>query len=88
LIGQPHSQPPHMLQWDRVTNTPVYSSESAGALDWLTYQPSMGGTDPWLIASASVPEPTAAVLMGIGVGCVIACVLVRKRRAKRRQGAA
>jgi len=86
LIAKPHSQPPQMAEWNQVTNTPLYSGVSAGALDWNTFQPSIGGTGPWLIAS--VPEPTAAVLMGIGLGSVIACVLVRKRRAQRRQGAA
>jgi hypothetical protein len=86
LTAKPHSQPPHMVEWNQVTNTPLYSGVSAGALEWLTYQPSMGGTNPWLLAS--VPEPTAGVLIGIGVGSVIACVLVRERRAKRRQGAA
>jgi hypothetical protein len=86
LIGKPHSQPPQMLGWNRVMNTQLYSGVSAGALDWNTFEPSMGGTDPWLLAS--VPEPSATVLAGIGFGSVIACVAVRKRRPQRCQGAA
>ena len=36
---------------------------------WITDNPAMGGTDPWVIgvAAAAVPEPSGAVLMGLGI---------------------
>ena len=42
---------------------------------WATNNPQMGGTDPWLIgvAASSVPEPSGAVLLGLGItGFVVA----------------
>jgi hypothetical protein len=36
---------------------------------WLTDNPGMGGTDPWVIgvAAASVPEPSGVVLVSLGI---------------------
>ncbi len=45
---------------------------------WLTGSPSMGGTDPWVIATA-VPEPSSLILAALGALGVIGCRLPRKR---------
>jgi hypothetical protein len=63
------------------TNFTVYASSDTQQLFWASAFPQFS-----LIATA-VPEPPAAVLAGIGAGIVIACGLVRKRRAQRRQAA-
>jgi hypothetical protein len=35
---------------------------------WLTANPGMGGTDPWLIGvAAAVPEPSGALLISMGI---------------------
>jgi hypothetical protein len=60
----------------------VYSSSDTVQLFWAEQ------TGTPIVQVALVPEPTAAVLAGIGSGSVIACALVRKRRAQRRQPAA
>jgi hypothetical protein len=49
---------------------------------WATENPSMGGTDPWVIAVASVPEPSTFTLSAMGVVSGLACGLGRKRRAR------
>jgi hypothetical protein len=48
---------------------------------WNTGNPYMGGTDPWVIAVASVPEPSTLTLAGLGVVSGLAFSLARRRRA-------
>ena len=52
---------------------------------WSTFNPAMGGTDPWVIgvAAASVPEPSGAVLISMGIAGLL---LARTwRRSSRKQ---
>jgi hypothetical protein len=68
----------------------LYQFFNQGLL-WQVHPDTLGGTDPWVIAAVGttpVPEPTSAGLAVIGPGSVIVCVLVRHRRARRRQAAA
>jgi PEP-CTERM motif len=51
---------------------------------WNTFNPALGGTNPWILAS--VPEPSSVVLAGIGAVASIASVLVRRCRAQRGDG--
>jgi len=48
---------------------------------WSTDNPSMGGTDPWVIAS--VPEPSSLYLLGFGAVCGSVYVMGHKRRERR-----
>jgi hypothetical protein len=57
-----------------------------GSIDWDIPNPKMGGTNPWVIGTA-VPEPSAALLAGLGAVSLVACALVRKRREQRRAAA-
>lgn len=59
--------------------TDFYSAENV----WFTYNPSMGGTDPWVIAvaSAAVPEPSSLTLAGLAVLSGLAHGLARTRKA-------
>jgi len=53
---------------------------------WSTDNPSMGGTDPWIIASvptAAVPEPSTLYLLGFGAVCGSVFVMGHKRRERR-----
>jgi len=46
----------------------VYGGAGPGrAYPWFTLNPTMGGTDPWIIAS--VPEPSTLYLLGFGAVC-------------------
>jgi hypothetical protein len=49
---------------------------------WETTNPAMGGTDPWVIAKAvAVPEPSGAVLVGLGIaGLLLGRTLHRSNR--------
>jgi hypothetical protein len=49
---------------------------------WETTNPAMGGTDPWVIATAvAVPEPSGAVLVGLGIaGLLLGRTLHRSNR--------
>ena len=68
-------------------NTDFYGGSILQAETWFTSNPSMGGTNPWLIAS--VPEPSTALLASIGaVVGFLAYGWSRHRRAQRRQAAA
>ena len=50
---------------------------------WSQGNPTMGGTDPWVIASvASVPEPSTGLIAVFGSVSGIAYGLVRRRRAR------
>ena len=54
---------------------------------WLTANPGMGGTDPWVIgvATSSVPEPSGVVLLSLGTAGVLLSrgTLWRSRRKHR-----
>ena len=76
-------------EWQAITVTPpaspfaVYSSSGTQQLFWA------GDVGSGIVQIATVvPEPTSAVLAWIGAGSVMTYVLVRKRRAQRRQTAA
>jgi PEP-CTERM motif len=59
-----------------------------GGLIWGAENPTMGGLDPWVIATAgSVPEPTSLTLLALGATCGIAFGLARKRGVKSGDGA-
>ena len=61
----------------------VTSSPSVG---WDTENPAMGGTNPWVIgvAATTVPEPSAVVLMSLGIsGLLINRELNRSSRKRR-----
>ena len=60
----------------------VYSGDP-GAAPWVTDNPVMGGTDPWVIAEAgAVPEPSSLALASLGAASGIAFGLARKRRTE------
>jgi hypothetical protein len=47
----------------------IYAGGSQETGGWVTDNPAMGGTNPWVIgvAAAAVPEPSGAVLMSLGI---------------------
>jgi hypothetical protein len=47
----------------------IYGASSNTSGFWITDNPAMGGTNPWVIgvAAAAVPEPSGAVLMSLGI---------------------
>ncbi len=49
--------------------------------DWLSSNPSMGGTDPWVIASA-VPEPSSIALMGFAAAFGLVLRSTRKQELR------
>ena len=68
-------------------NTDFYDGSIAEANTWFTLNPSMGGTNPWLIAA--VPEPSTGLLASIGaVVAILAYGWSHHRRVQRRQAAA
>jgi PEP-CTERM motif len=64
----------------------IYRGETPTSTLWLGSLPSDGSSPVATIST--VPEPSSVVLAGIGIGGVIACVLVRKRREQRREAVA
>src|SRR5262249_16922072 len=73
-----------MIDWIRVPLDSDLSSYS-GHLDsinlWNTFNPALGGTNPWLIAS-SVPEPSSFILAAFGVLMIVGgCSRLRNARA-------
>ena len=66
----------------------IYSAANGnlGSAYWITDNPQMGGTDPWVIgvATSSVPEPSGVVLVSLGITGLL---LARSwRRSSRKQG--
>ncbi len=76
------------ISWIRVPafpNLSNYGGRPDGTdILWNTFNPALGGTSNWILASA--PEPSSVVLAGIGAFASIAYALVRKRRARRGDG--
>ena len=72
------------------SEAPNYAGVVNSATLWNTTNPSMGGTDPWVIATAAtaVPEPSTAIAAGFGAVAFLAYGWYRHRREQRRQGAA
>jgi PEP-CTERM motif len=71
------------LEYSRESGGSVYFGYTASnAPIWFTGNPSMGGTDPWVIATASVPEPSTITLAGLGAVVGLLHGLARKRRAR------
>ena len=65
----------------------IYSAANGnlGSAYWITDNPPMGGTDPWVIgvATSSVPEPSGVVLVSLGItGLLLARTW---RRSSRKQ---
>jgi PEP-CTERM motif len=65
----------------------IYSAANGNLASayWITDNPQMGGTDPWVIgvATSSVPEPSGVVLLGLGItGFIVAGA---RRRFSRKQ---
>jgi hypothetical protein len=50
--------------------------------NWNNMDPAMGGTNPWVIATA-VPEPSSLILAGPGALGLIGCRLARRHMAVR-----
>ncbi len=70
--------PPYPALYDGYTDTTGYL--------WENFAPSMGGTNPWVIAvaqSTAVPEPSTLAMAGLVSVCGIAYSLARRRRAQR-----
>jgi hypothetical protein len=66
----------------------IYSAANGnlGSAYWITDNPQMGGTDPWVIAevASSVPEPSGAVLLSLGIsGLLLGRKLNRSSRKRR-----
>jgi len=68
-------------------NTDLYLGSISEANTWFTENPSMGGTNPWLIAAA-VPEPSTALLASIGAVVAFLAYGWSHHRVQRRQAAA
>ncbi len=61
-----------VLVWDRVpldSNLSLYGGTVNSVDLWSTFNPAMGGTNPWVLAS--VPEPSSFTLAVLGVGALI-----------------
>jgi hypothetical protein len=63
------------------------SNGNLGTAYWITDNPAMGGTDPWVIgvAAASVPEPSSVMLVSLGLtGLLLARTRGRSSRKQSR----
>jgi hypothetical protein len=50
--------------------TDEYDGQGGNTISWQTKSPSMGGTEPWVIArtlGAAIPEPSSLVLLGTAI---------------------
>ncbi len=57
-----------------------YDGATSAIGGWSTYSPSMGGTDPWVIAATTaVPEPSSLALAGLAVTCAVVLGGARNR---------
>ncbi len=75
------------ISWTRIpadADLSAYAGRLQSDFLWNTFNPALGGTTLWVLAS--VPEPSSVVLVGIGAFASIAYVLVCKRRAQRGDG--
>jgi PEP-CTERM motif len=70
------------LYYFRNDDVSQYDALLPSGYTWLTNNPSMGGTDPWVIATASVPEPPTLTLAGLGAVAAFWYGLARTRRAR------
>jgi hypothetical protein len=69
------------LEYLRTFGLDLYIGEVNNLVLWETSNPSMGGTDPWVIAVASVPEPSTLTLAALGVFSGLVYGMTRKRGA-------
>jgi hypothetical protein len=80
------------IRWNRNTGqNPFYDGILSSTRLWSTANPSMGMTDPWVIATAgatAVPEPSTAIAAAFGAVAFLAYGWSRYRRDHRRQAAA
>src|SRR5262249_32172387 len=93
LLANPDGTPSSLTEVDYFRAFPdagKYDALKNNTFSWIKLQPSMGGTDPWVIAStaATVPEPSTAVVAVLGAVTFLACGWSRHHRAQRRQAAA
>jgi len=66
----------------------IYEGDFNGAPLWVTTDPTMGGTDPWVLAvvpASAVPEPSSLWLLGTAITAGLAYGWSRHRWAQRRQ---
>jgi hypothetical protein len=76
------------LAYERDFTSRSYSAFlNNGPFLWFTDDPHMGGTDPWVIATATVPEPPTAIVAVFGAVAFLAYGWSRHHRAQRRQAA-
>ena len=64
----------------------IYSAANGnlGSAYWITDNPGMGGTDPWVIgvATSSVPEPSCVVLVSLGITGLLFARMPRRSSGK------
>jgi hypothetical protein len=79
------------LTYNRGQQPPFYDAEIEllGTIHqppplWFTDNPTVGGTDPWLVAS--VPEPSSLYLLGFGAVCGSVYVMGHKVMGRKRRG--
>jgi hypothetical protein len=77
------------LRYNRTELTiPDYDGATNNTTDWSTSSPAMGGTDPWVIATAAstvVPEPSTAIVAVFGAVAFLAYGWSRYRRGQRQR---
>jgi hypothetical protein len=70
------------LEYDRDPGENTYTGLIPTNNGWETLNPSMGGNDPWVIATvSSVPEPTTLTMLGIAMVGIALIGQCRKNRA-------
>jgi hypothetical protein len=74
------------MQWEHAfgADQSNFSGTQNGVSLWFGVLPT---ADSPVATASAVPEPSSALIAGIGAGVVIACGLVRKRREQRRPAA-
>jgi PEP-CTERM motif-containing protein len=53
------------LEYERSSSGNLYFGKTSAGIIWNDPNPAMGGNDPWIIATAAVPEPSTLTLLGI-----------------------
>jgi hypothetical protein len=57
------------LTYDRITSE-SYAADGDSTIGWQTRSPSMGGSEPWVVArtlGVAVPEPSSLLLLGSAI---------------------
>jgi hypothetical protein len=66
------------LEYDHETGDNVYLGQIPAGTIWSNTNPVLNGSDTWIIATTSVPEPSTLTLLGIAAVCLAG---VARRRA-------